>query len=70
MPYTHVMSRKSHHQSVETLEPNTKTVKMSPEWVAEINRRIDDLESGRVKGIPAEEVYAEIERKYGYKLRY
>jgi Putative addiction module component len=31
---------------------------MSPEWVAEINRRDDDIESGRVREIPAEEVVA------------
>jgi|GEM_PF-215122 len=30
-------------------------------WAAEIQRRIEDLESGRVTGIPAEEVFREIE---------
>lgn len=28
-------------------------------WADEIERRIDDLESGRVRGIPAEQVFAE-----------
>jgi hypothetical protein len=41
---------------------------MSPEWVAEINRRIDDIESGRVREIPAEEVYASLERKFGFRI--
>lgn len=32
---------------------------LSPEWREELQRRIDDLESGRVQGIPWEEVKAE-----------
>lgn len=32
-------------------------------WADEIERRIDDLESGKVKPVPAEEVFARIERK-------
>lgn len=34
-------------------------------WSAVIQRRIEDLESGRVKGIPAEEVFREIEELIG-----
>jgi putative addiction module component (TIGR02574 family) len=30
-------------------------------WQEEIQRRLDDLRSGRVQGIPAEEVFAEID---------
>jgi len=33
-------------------------------WAAELQRRIDDLDSGRVQTIPAEEVLAELRRKY------
>lgn len=44
-------------------------VKRSPAWVAEINRRVDDLESGRVKGISEEEVNAVIERRFGIRVR-
>jgi putative addiction module component (TIGR02574 family) len=29
---------------------------IDPAWVAELERRIDDYDSGRVKGIPADEV--------------
>ncbi|MEO8185702.1 MAG: addiction module protein [Deltaproteobacteria bacterium] len=42
---------------------------LSPEWIEEINRRVDDIESGRVECIPAEEVYAGIERRFGFRLR-
>jgi hypothetical protein len=30
-----------------------------------LNRRIADIESGRVKGIPAEEVHRKLREKYG-----
>lgn len=34
------------------------------EWDSEIQRRIEDIKSGRVKTIPAEEVMAELRQKY------
>jgi hypothetical protein len=57
-----------HKPRPKPLEANTNTVKMSPEWVAEINQRDDDIESGRVREIPAEEVYASIERRFGIRI--
>lgn len=54
------MPRKS---KPKRIKPNTKTVKMSPEWVTEINDRIDDIESGRVALISEEEVNASIRRR-------
>ena len=36
-----------------------------PEFVAELDRRIADMESGRSKGIPAEEVFRKLREKYG-----
>jgi len=33
-------------------------------WAVEIQRRIADFESGKDKGIPAEEVFAELRKKY------
>lgn len=42
---------------------------MSPEWVREINDRIDDIESGRVQLVPEEEVITGIEKRFGYRLR-
>ncbi len=33
-------------------------------WDAEIKRRVDEIRSGKVKGIPAEEVFAKLREKY------
>ncbi len=33
-------------------------------WIQEIERRSEEIHSGAVIGIPAEEVFAEIRRKY------
>ncbi|HVS39109.1 MAG TPA: addiction module protein [Gemmataceae bacterium] len=33
-------------------------------WEAEIARRIEDIEAGRVVGIPAAQVFAELREKY------
>lgn len=33
-------------------------------WAAELRRRFEDLQSGRVVGIPAEQVFAELRKKY------
>lgn len=35
-----------------------------PEFDALLDRRLADLESGRVKGVPAEEVMARLRKKY------
>ena len=34
-------------------------------WKAELERRLYEMESGKVKGIPAEKVMAELRAKYG-----
>ena len=34
---------------------------LGPEWAAEIARRVDDLDSGRVKGVSVEEAFARID---------
>lgn len=34
---------------------------LSPAWEAELDRRAEDIDKGRVKLIPAEEVFAELE---------
>ena len=34
-------------------------------WQEEVERRLDDLVSGKVKAIPAEEVFAKLRAKYG-----
>ena len=44
--------------SLEERDPSAMTA-----WEDEINRRATELESGRVAGIPAAEVFAEVERR-------
>ncbi len=34
-------------------------------WAEEINRRVEEMESGKVKGVPAEEVFRKLREKYG-----
>lgn len=34
-------------------------------WAAEIRRRIEDIDSGRSECIPAEDVFAKLDAKYG-----
>ncbi len=38
---------------------------LSLEWKAELNRRLEDLRSGRVQGIPAAEVFQRVRAKLG-----
>lgn len=33
-------------------------------WAAEIDRRVEEIESGKVQGIPGEQVFAELRRRY------
>ena len=34
-------------------------------WKVEVERRVEDVRSGRVKTIPGEQVFAEIEERFG-----
>jgi len=38
---------------------------LDAEWAAEIKRRIDDIDSGREVGVPAEEVMARVRKIVG-----
>jgi len=38
--------------------------KIDKAWVVEVERRLDDLKSGRTKGIPADEALDQIRAKY------
>ena len=50
----------------ETLPaPSSGLVEGTPEFDAMLGRRLADIESGRVKAVPAEEVMERLRRKYG-----
>jgi putative addiction module component (TIGR02574 family) len=40
---------------------------LGDEWEDEIARRVDDLDAGRVKTIPDEQVFAHLDRRFGGK---
>ena len=48
---------------LESISPTTTEVKEA--WKVEAERRIEEVRSGKVKTIPVEEVFAEIERDFG-----
>ncbi|HEY0257141.1 MAG TPA: addiction module protein [Candidatus Methylacidiphilales bacterium] len=55
-------------QLLESLDPPEE--KISPKewtrlWKAELGKRLEEMESGKVKGIPAKKVMAELRAKYG-----
>jgi len=48
---------------LESLTPNQKEI--DELWKIEVERRIDDLESGKAKTILGEQVFANIRERYG-----
>jgi putative addiction module component (TIGR02574 family) len=48
---------------LESISPTNKEVEEA--WKVEAERRIEEVRSGKVKTIPVEEVFAEIERDFG-----
>ena len=45
-----------------TEDLHTSAPEIKAAWKAEINRRIEEIESGKVKGVPAEAVSARIQK--------
>ena len=45
-----------------TEDLHTSTPEIEAAWKTEVNRRIEEIESGKVKGVPAEEVSARIQK--------
>ena len=46
-------------------EPAEDLANVEQAWQAEVEKRVDEIKSGRVKTIPAEEVFAKLRAKYG-----
>jgi len=49
---------------IEELSASLDATNIGEYWEAEIQRRIDDVESGRVKAVPADEVFARLEQRF------
>jgi putative addiction module component (TIGR02574 family) len=52
---------------IQTLdpEPADDATEVQQAWQVEVEKRVDEILSGRVKTIPAEEVFAKLRVKYG-----
>ena len=48
---------------LESLTPNQKEI--DELWKTEVERRVDDFESGKAKTIPGEQVFANIRERFG-----
>ena len=49
---------------IEELSASLDATDLGEYWEAEIKRRIDDVDSGRVKTVPAEDVFARLEQRF------
>ena len=47
---------------LESISPTKKEIEEA--WKEEVERRIDEVESGKVKTIPGEEVFARLRERY------
>ncbi|MBN1607244.1 MAG: addiction module protein [Polyangiaceae bacterium] len=50
---------------VAELSASLEGVQLGEAWDDEIQRRIDDIESGRVQPVPGEEVFVRLEQRFG-----
>ena len=46
-------------------EPAEDLAEVEEAWQAEVEKRVEEIKSGRVKTIPAKEVFAKLRAKYG-----
>ncbi|MGD2092055.1 MAG: addiction module protein [Candidatus Aminicenantes bacterium] len=51
------------HDLIASIDESTD-IDMSSAWDEELKKRVRDIKQGRVKGIPAEEVFAKLVEKY------
>jgi putative addiction module component (TIGR02574 family) len=52
---------------VDELSASLDVSDLGEYWEAEIKRRIEDVDAGRVKTVPADEVFARLEQRFGGK---
>ena len=49
---------------IEELAASLDVTNLGEYWEAEIKRRMDDVDSGRVKTVPADQVFARLEQRF------
>jgi len=52
---------------IDELSASLDASNLGEYWEAEIKRRIDDVDSGRVKTVPGDEVFARLEQRFRAK---
>lgn len=52
-----------HEHLITSIHEAEEELGLTPEWQAEIKRRVEDIDTGRVKGIPVEETYRKIKKR-------
>jgi putative addiction module component (TIGR02574 family) len=52
---------------IEELSASLDASDLGEYWEAEIERRIADVDAGKVKTVPADEVYARLRQRFGVK---
>jgi putative addiction module component (TIGR02574 family) len=52
---------------IPTDDAGAEPLEYGEEWEAEVERRAEEIRSGRVQAIPCEEVAAKIRAKYGWR---
>jgi putative addiction module component (TIGR02574 family) len=52
---------------IDELSASLDLSELGEYWEGEIRRRMEDVDAGRVKTVPADEVFARLERRFGGK---
>ena len=52
---------------VDELSASLDLTDLGEYWEGEIKRRMEDVDAGRVKTVPAEDVFARLEQRFGGK---
>jgi len=56
------LSRQEQELILDSLSNDEVDPDLHPHWIPEINRRVEEIKSGKVQGIPAEEVAEEMKQ--------
>jgi putative addiction module component (TIGR02574 family) len=51
------------HRLIESLDPESD-VEGDPEFIAVLHRRVEEIKSGKVRGVPADEVFRRLRERY------
>lgn len=65
LPKLEALSRKDKAEVARRLINSIEEEDEDAEFVAELNRRMDEVASGKARTIPAEEVFRTLREKYG-----